>query len=87
MKSKIRDPCLALAAEADAIEQLALERGEEALTHCLVVAVAHRSHRRLDAGLATPQPERDRRILAALEALLFVKCFGAERIARVRDSA
>ena len=47
-----RDPCLALAAEADAIEQLALERGEEALTHCIVVAVAYRSHRRLDSGLA-----------------------------------
>ena len=60
------DPRLALGAEADAIEQLALERGEEALTHCIVVAVAHRSHRRLDAGLATPQPERDRRVLAAL---------------------
>ena len=44
-----RDPRLALAAEADAIEQLALERGEEALTHCIVVAVAHRAHAILEA--------------------------------------
>ena len=35
--------------------------------HCIVVAVAHRSHRRLDAGLATPQPERDRRVLGGFK--------------------
>ena len=36
-----RDPRLALAAEADVIEELALERGEEALGHRVVVAVAY----------------------------------------------
>ena len=40
MKSKIAILALALGAEADAIEQLALERGEEALTHCIVVRLS-----------------------------------------------
>src|SRR5690606_26988440 len=35
-------------AERHPIEQLALERREEALAHRVVVAVAHRAHRRTD---------------------------------------
>src|SRR5438552_7766265 len=55
-----------LRAEAFAIEQLTLERREEALAERVVVGVAHRAHRGPDAGLATAEPEGDRRVLAAL---------------------
>jgi len=55
-----------LGAEAFAIEQLALERREEALTHGVVVGVAHTAHRRADAGLATAPAEGERRVLAAV---------------------
>src|SRR5437762_1673732 len=55
-----------LGAEAFAIEQLALERREEALTHGVVVGVAHTAHRRADAGLAAAPAEGERRVLAAL---------------------
>src|ERR671926_40625 len=52
--------------EYRAVDQLALERGEEALTHGVVVAVAHRSHRRPHAGFATAPAELDRGVLATL---------------------
>src|SRR5256885_10772624 len=55
-----------LGAEAFAIEQLALERREEALAHGVVVGIAHTAHRRPDAGLATAPAEGERRVLAAL---------------------
>src|SRR5437660_897176 len=55
-----------LGAEAFAIEQLALERREEALTHGVVVGVAHTTHRRPDAGLTAAPAESERRVLAAL---------------------
>src|SRR5207302_1943673 len=55
-----------LRAEAVAIEQLALERREEALAHGVVVGIAHTAHRRPDAGLATAPTEGERRVLAAL---------------------
>ena len=43
-----------LRAESVFNEQLAFERGVEALTHCIVVAVTRRTHRRSNAcGLAT----------------------------------
>lgn len=60
------DPRLRVAPEAMAIEQLALERREEALAHGVVVGVPHAAHRRADAGLAAASAEFDRRVLAAL---------------------
>src|SRR3990170_1656691 len=53
-------------AEAVTVEQLALERREEALAERVVVGVAHTPHGRPDAGLATPAPEGERGVLAAL---------------------
>ena len=50
----------------EAVEELALERGKEALAKCVVVAVADRPHRRADARLPAPRPEGERRVLAAL---------------------
>ena len=41
----------------------------------------------LSASAVRIRDEHDHLDPAALEALLFVKCFGAERIAPVRDSA
>src|SRR6266487_3135731 len=55
-----------LGAEAFAIEQLALERREEALTHGVVVGVAHTAHRRANAGLAAAPAEGERRVLATV---------------------
>src|SRR5712692_7135069 len=55
-----------LRAEAFAIEQLALERREEALAQGVVVGIAHTAHRRPDASLATAAAEGERRVLAAL---------------------
>src|SRR6266849_2468441 len=55
-----------LRVEGVAIEQLALERREEALAHGVVVGIAHTAHRRPDAGLATAPAEGERRVLAAL---------------------
>lgn len=52
--------------EAMAIEQLALERREEALAHRIVVGIADRSHRRADAHLAAPLAEGQGPELAAL---------------------
>jgi hypothetical protein len=55
-----------LGAEAVAVEQLALERREEALTHGAVVGVADTTHRRANAGLAAAPAEGERRVLTAL---------------------
>src|SRR5215210_2781914 len=52
--------------ERQSVDQLALESGEKTLAHGVVVAVADRTHRRADAGLATPPAELDRRVLTAL---------------------
>ena len=49
-----------------AVEQLALERGEEALAQRVVVRIAYRAHRGAHAGLPTAQPEGDGGVLAAL---------------------
>src|SRR5262249_39058410 len=57
---------LNLGVEALAIEELALERREEALTERVVVRVADGSHRRPDAHLAAALAEGERRVLAAL---------------------
>src|SRR5579862_2075387 len=48
------------------LEQLAFERGEEALTHRVVVRIAHAAHRWSHTHVPAPLPERDRRVLAAL---------------------
>ena len=55
------------------VEEFTLERGEKALTHRVVVRVAHRAHRLHYAGLPAPLAERQRRALRALDALMFVK--------------
>src|SRR5262249_27245968 len=47
-------------------EELALERGEEAFTERVVIAVADGSHRGADARLAAPRAKGDRRVLTAL---------------------
>ena len=39
-----RDPCLDLRLEAMSLKKLAFERGEEALTHGVVVGVSDRAH-------------------------------------------
>src|SRR5438034_7958112 len=52
-----------LGAEAVAIEQLALERREEALTHGVIIGVAHTAHRGPDTGRVTAPPEGQRRVL------------------------
>jgi len=57
------EACLGRCREPLPVEQLALERGEEALTQGVVVGVAHAAHRRPDAGLATPATEGKRRVL------------------------
>ena len=54
---------LDLSREASAVEEFALEGGEEALAEGVVIGVAHGSHRRPDAGLAAPLPEGERRVL------------------------
>jgi hypothetical protein len=46
-----------------AIEQLALEGREEALTQSVVVRVTDAIHRRPDSGFPTPLAEGDRRVL------------------------
>ena len=44
------------------------------LSHiALFVGVAHRTHRLSDARLPAPLPERQGRVLGALDALMFVK--------------
>jgi hypothetical protein len=48
-------PGLGLGAEAVAVEQLALERREEALAQGIVVAVAYRAHRRPHTRLLTAE--------------------------------
>jgi hypothetical protein len=52
--------------EAAAVEEFALEGGEEALAERVVVGVADRSHRRAHTHLPTPQAKRNPRVLAAL---------------------
>ena len=47
-------------------EELALERGEEALAHGIVVRIAHRPHRRAHASVAAALAEPDRGVLRTL---------------------
>ena len=57
---------LGMRAECCAIDEFTFECRKEALTHCVVVAITDRSHRRTDTGLLTASSERDRRVLSAL---------------------
>ena len=63
MKSNTAARGLGRRRERDTVEELALERGEEALAERIIVAVADGPHRRADPGLATPRPEGERRVL------------------------
>src|SRR5271169_4303982 len=53
---------LDLSVETAAVEQLAFERGEKALAHGIVEAVAYRTHRRPHPSLPAAHPEGDRRV-------------------------
>src|SRR6059058_6574339 len=59
--------CLSQGHEAAAIQQLAFKRGEEALTHRVVVGVTHRAHGRPHPRLPAALSERERRVLGALK--------------------
>ncbi|MNS33180.1 hypothetical protein D3C72_652870 [compost metagenome] len=58
--------CVIVRGEARTHQQLAFERGEEGLTHGVIVGIAHRAHRRLNTGVPATSPEGNRRVLAAL---------------------
>jgi hypothetical protein len=62
------DRCLSLGRRTKPmpIKQLALQRGEEALTHGVVITVADGSHRWANAGLAAAAAEGDRCVLTSL---------------------
>src|SRR3954467_14389748 len=59
-ESEDRASRLGLCLEPGAIEQLAFERGEEALAHGVVVCVADRTHRGTHACVTTAMAELDR---------------------------
>jgi|ERR1700730_718598 hypothetical protein len=65
MKSKTAMPASA-GREAVAVEQLAREGGEEALTEGIVVGIPDAPHGRSDARLAAAEPEGDRGVLTPL---------------------
>ena len=52
------------------VEQLACQRGEEALAHRVVVGIADRADGRPDTGLLAAQPEGDRGVWRALVAMV-----------------
>src|SRR4051794_30305567 len=64
---------LGLALEAVPRQQLRLQGREEALAHRVVVSIPDRAHGRPHACLPATAAEGQRSILAALDALLFVK--------------
>ena len=61
---------LGVAAKAAPLQQLTLQGREEAFAQRVVVRIAHRAGRRSYAGLPAPCPERDRRVLRALVAVV-----------------
>ena len=67
---KDRHPSLGLGSKRPAIEQLALERGEEALAHGVVEAIADRAHRRPDMRLAAASAEFNRGVLGEFNGSL-----------------
>ncbi len=58
-----RHPRLGLRGQPASVEELALERGEEALAHGVIKAIADAPERRTDVGLAAPGAEGQRRVL------------------------
>ena len=52
------------------IEQLAFQRGEEALAHRVVVGIPDRAHGRPHIGLLAAQSQGDRGVLRALVAMV-----------------
>ena len=66
MNWKTSRRALATRRKATPVDEFALERGEKALTHSVVVCIAHRAHRLRDARLAAMLPERQGRVLRAL---------------------
>ena len=68
-----------LSFEATTAEQFALERGEEALGHRVVVRIAHRSRRGHDAGFPAALAERVAGVLAALIRVMDDRRGGALR--------
>ena len=58
---------LDLGLEVAAVEQLAFQRGEEALAHGVVETVSHRAHRRPHSGLAATLAEGERSILTGFK--------------------
>jgi hypothetical protein len=65
--------CLDLRGKAAPLEQFAFEGGKEALAQGVIVSVPDRAHRGPYAGFLAALAESQRGILAALDALLFVK--------------
>ena len=66
-------PCLGMAPGAAPADHLSLEQADDRLGESIVEAVADAADRGLDAGVGQPLGVADRDILAALDALLFVK--------------
>ena len=64
---------LVMVVEVRAVEQLAFEGGEEALGHGVVEALPDRAHRRDHAPSPAALAEGEGGVLAALDALMFVK--------------
>src|ERR1700724_998766 len=69
-KGEAGDLRLGLRRKAATFQQLAFEGREEALAHRIVVGVADRSHRRPHTGFLATFAECQRRILAALVAVM-----------------
>src|SRR5262249_46876352 len=67
-----------------AVEQLALERREEALAHRVVVRVPDRAHGWPHAHVAAALPEGDRRVLTALIGMMDYVCRSALREGHVQ---
>ena len=61
-----REPGLHLRPEPMPVQELALERREEAFAERVVVGIPDTAHRRPDPGLGTALAEGDRRVLATL---------------------
>ena len=55
------------------VDELAFQAGEEALGHGVVVGIAHTAHRRANAHPLAALAEVHAGVLAALDALLYVK--------------
>src|SRR5712692_8736609 len=61
---------LDLGFEAAAVEQFTFERGEEALAHRVIEAIADGAHRGSHAGLTAALAEGDRSVLATLVRMM-----------------